>query len=44
MHDEPVLTHRFLVQFIAWRIPISSYTKPAVMELKFSSVRMFTRL
>ena len=43
MHGEPVLMHHFLVQFIARRIPISSYTKRAAMELKFSFVRTFIK-
>jgi hypothetical protein len=43
MYDEPVLTHRFLVKSIARRLPISSYTQTAVMEVMFSSVRMFTK-
>jgi hypothetical protein len=38
VHDELVLTHCFLVKFIAKRLPISSYTQTAVMEVKFSSV------
>jgi len=41
-HDEVVLTHHFLVKFIAKRLPISRYTQTGAMEVKFSSVRTFT--